>query len=341
MDKKVRAILYGVGPLGAKIARAILERKSGIEIVGAIDLANVGKDVGDLVGIGRKTGVAVTDSPESVLGRMKADVVIHATSSRLPDVTQQLAQCVQAGLNVVSSCEELSFPYYKYPDITNDLDQLARQAGVTVLGTGVNPGFLMDSLPIFLTSICQDVEDVKVTRMMYSGTRRPSYQKKIGTGMAPRVFAQLINEKKITGHVGLVESVAMIAAALGWKLDEIEELPVEAILCDEQVQTWTDPSKKELLTLVMPGQVAGLKSVAEGRLRGIAKITLEFVSHANVKEPYDSVQIEGSPRISQKIEGGVHGDSETVAMMINSISRTIDARPGLRTMKDDLPACAA
>ena len=340
MDKPIRAILYGVGPLGAKIGRAIAERKNGVRVVGAIDLANAGKDLGDVLGLGRTLGVHVTDRADEVIGRTDADVVIHATSSRLPDVSGQLAQCLRARLNVVSSCEELSYPHYKYPDLSEELDGMARSAGVTLLGTGINPGFLMDSLPIFLTGICQEVRRVKVTRMMYSGTRRSSYQKKIGTGLTPAEFESLIREGKITGHVGLVESIAMIASALRWSLDEIEELPVEGIVSEVETQTWTDPSRREPHVRVLPGRIAGLRSVAEGRRGGEALITLEFVSHANVEQPYDAVQIDGTPSIRQRIEGGVHGDSETVSMMLNSIPRVLDARPGLRTMKDDLPACA-
>jgi len=341
MDRKIRAILYGVGPLGTKIGRAIEAKGNGLQIVGAIDLTNAGKDVGEVLGIGRKLGIAITDDADSVIARAGADVVIHATSSRLPDVLPQLAQCLRAKLDIVSSCEELSYPHYKYPELAQKLDDMARSSGVTVMGTGINPGFLMDSLPIFLTGICQQVKSVSVTRMMYSGTRRPSYQKKIGTGMSPEIFSQMIREKKITGHVGLVESIAMIASALGWRLDTIVELPVEGVLSDRQTQTWTDPSKNDKHLIVRPGQIAGLRSVAEGRLRDKPLITLEFVSHANVQNPYDSVQIDGTPSINQRIEGGVHGDSETVSIMINSIPRVIAARPGLRTMKDDLAACAA
>ena len=237
-------------------------------------------------------------------------------------------------MNVVSTCEELAYPYYKHPELANEIDELAKKHEVTVLGTGINPGYLMDTLPITITGICKEVESIKVTRMMYSGNRRSSYQKKIGTGMTPEEFRKMIDEGKITGHVGLEESISMIAATLGWELDEIEVLPPEPVISDVEVETWTDLTKQTPFITVKPGQVCGLKSVAHGIKGEERVITLEFISHVNVKEPYDSVIIKGEPDVHEKITGGVHGDTGTVSMIINSIPKVLNAQPGLVTMKD-------
>ena len=327
MTNKVRVILFGIGAIGSRIAKFALEKK-GLEVVGAVDVAKdkVGKDLGEVLEVGKALGVTVTDDPDALFSRVKADIVIHATTSYLKDVHPQIAKCVKAGINVVSTCEELSYPYYKHPELANEIDELAKKHGVTVLGAGINPGYLMDTLPITLTGPCQEVKTVKVTRMMDSSKRRSPYQKKIGTGLTPEEFKKMIEEKKITGHVGLIESIAMIADAMGWELEEIQELPPEPVIAEEEIVT--------SYTTVKPGQVAGLKSVAHGVKEGKKVITLEFISHAAVKEEYDAVSVEGVPNIYQKIAGGVHGDIGTVATIINSIPKVINANPGIVTMKD-------
>ncbi|MFQ6080573.1 MAG: Gfo/Idh/MocA family oxidoreductase [Candidatus Bathyarchaeia archaeon] len=327
MARKVKVIIFGVGSMGSYIAKLALGKK-GLEIVGTIDIAKdkVGKDLGEVLKVGKRLGITITDDPDALFSRVKADIVIHATTSYLEQVYPQIAKCVEAGLNVISTCEELSYPYYKHPELAKEIDELAEKHGVTVLGTGINPGFLMDTLPITLTGPCQSVEAIKVTRMMNSAKRRIPYQKKIGTGLTPEEFKRMIGEKKITGHVGLIESIAMIAAALGWELDEIQELPPEPVIAEEEYET--------PYTRVKPGRVAGLKSIAHGIKEGKRVITLEFISHAGVKEEYDAVSIEGLPNIYEKIEGGVHGDIGTAAMVINSIPKVINANPGLVTMKD-------
>jgi len=327
MENEVRVVLFGLGPMGKLIANGILEKK-GMRIVGAADIAEelVGKDLGEILDLGKNLGVTVTDNAEELLSRIKADIAVIATRSYLKEVYPTISLCVKAGINVISTCEELSYPYYKYPELAAEIDELAKKYGVTVLGTGINPGYLMDTLPIVLTGACQRVDSIKVTRMMDSSKRRIPYQKKIGTGLSPEEFKRMTDEKKITGHVGLTESIAMIAAALGWKLDEIKEFPPEPVIADREIVT--------SYTTVKPGQVAGLKSVAHGIKDGKPVIILEFISHAAVEEEYDAVSIEGVPRIHEKIAGGVHGDIGTVAVIVNMIPKVLNAKPGLVTMKD-------
>lgn len=324
---EVRVVMVGLGPIGQAIAKGIL-KKRGFSIVGAVDVAPelVGKDLGEVLGLDRKLGVTVVPDLDKLLDEVRADVAVIATKSYLPDVYPQIEACVKHCVNVVSTCEELSYPYYRYPELSARIDSLAKQYGVTVLGTGINPGYLMDALPIMLTGACTEVESVRVIRMMDSKKRRIPYQRKIGTGLSPEEFRRMIEEKKITGHVGLTESIAMIAAALGWKLDEIKEFPPEPVIADREVTT--------AYTTVKPGQVAGLKSIAHGIKEGKPVIILEFISHALVEEEHDTVIIEGTPRIEEKKIGGVHGDIGTVAVVINMIPKVIKAAPGLVTMKD-------
>jgi 4-hydroxy-tetrahydrodipicolinate reductase len=324
--EELRVVCVGLGPIGKAIAKGLLEKK-GLKIVGAVDVAPdlIGKDLGEVLELGRKLGVTVRDDLDKLLDEVKADIAVIATKSYLPDVYPQIESCVKHCVNVISTCEELSYPYYRYPELSAKIDTLAKDHGVTVLGTGINPGYLMDALPIMLTGACTKVDSIKVIRMMDSKKRRIPYQKKIGTGLSPEEFRKMIEEKKITGHVGLTESIAMIAAALGWKLDEIKEFPPEPVIADREVQAYVT---------VKPGQVAGLKSVAHGIKDGKPVIVLEFVSHALVEEEHDTIIIEGTPRIEEKKIGGVHGDIGTVAVVINMIPKVINAPPGLFTMKD-------
>ena len=319
-------ILYGIGSIGSHIARGVLN-KSWLHVVGAVDAAphKLGKDLGEVIGLTRKTGIVIQEA-DDVVSKVQADVVIHATSSHLPDVVPQLAACLRSGMNVVSTCEELAYPYWKYPDVSRQLDATAKDHQVTLLGTGINPGYLMDTLPLLLTAPCIDVHGITVRRMMYSGNRRDSYQQKIGTGLTQDEFERLIHEHKITGHVGLEESIAMIAATLNWTLDDIVVQPPVPILTQRAVTT--------TFTIIPPGHVCGLESIAFGVRNQRQVITLEFVSHANVKEPYDSVSIQGTPDIHQTIQGGVNGDLGTVGMILNAIPKVVAAPAGLLTMKD-------
>jgi len=323
---KMRVILYGIGAIGSLIAKTVLNKKW-LDVVGAVDIApnKLGKDLGEVLEMDERIGISVGKADE-IIPKLKADIVIHSTSSYLTETYPQIAQCVNSRLNVISTCEELSFPYLKHPDLAEELDKLATKHGVAVLGTGINPGFLMDTLPIVLTAPCIDVSSINVRRVMYSGNRRSSYQRKIGTGMSLEEFKEMIEKGKISGHVGLEESIAMIASALNWKLDEIVVPPPVPVLADEELET--------TFTRIKPSHVCGLKSVAYGVVDGRKAIVLEFVSHAKVKRPYDSVSIKGTPNIAERITGGVNGDLGTVGTIINLIPKVLKAKPGLATMKD-------
>jgi len=327
MQNEIKAVLFGVGPLGVAIAKGMLEKK-GMKIVGVVDTAKdlVGKDLGEVLKLGKTLGVTVTDNAQSLLSKAKPNIAIIATKSSVKGVYPELTMCIKTGVNVVSTCEELSFPHFREPKLSAEMDELAKKHGVVVLGTGINPGYLMDALPITLTGPCLRVDTIKVTRMMDSSKRRIPFQKKIGTGLTPEQFEKNIREKVITGHVGLAESIAMIASALGWKLDAITEFPPEPVIAKKEITT--------PYTTVRPGYVAGLKSVAHGVKGGKPIIVLEFVANALVQDEYDAISIEGVPNVNQKIVGGVHGDVGTVAVVLNMIPKVLNAAPGLATMKD-------
>jgi len=330
---EVRVALFGVGAVGSRIAKFLLEKK-GIKIVSAIDVAKdkVGRDLGEVLGIDKRLGIIVSDDADAVLSKVKADIVVHATSSFLKDVYPQLEGVITHRVNVVSTCEELSYPYVTNPELAKKLDELAKSHKATVLGTGINPGFLMDTLVITLTGVCQKVNKIKVTRQMDAGTRRIPFQKKVGAGLTVEEFKEKIEKKIITGHVGLEQSIAMIADALGWKLDKIEIDPVEPVIAKKYVESEA--------VKVKPGQAAGLRQRARGVKKGKETITLDFQAYIGAGEEYDSIIINGVPNIKQRIQPCVHGDIGTIAMIVNTIPKVINSPAGLLTMKD-LPVPSA
>lgn len=327
MVRIVRVVLFGLGPLGVAVGKGMLDKK-GMRIVGAVDIAKelVGRDLGDIFKVAGPVGVKVTNDAGGLLSKTKPDIAVIATRSSVKAIYPQLTLCAKKGVDVISTCEELSYPYYRHPKLARQIDRLAKKSGVTVLGTGINPGYLMDTLPITLTCACLRVDKVTVTRMMDSSKRRIPFQKKIGTGLTPEEFRKMIDEKIITGHVGLAESISMIADVLGWKLDEIKEFPPEPFIAQGEIVT--------SYTTVKPGCATGLKSIAHGIKDGKPVIVLEFFAHADVVEEYDAISIEGVPNVNLKIIGGVHGDTGTVAVTLNMIPKVINAEPGLVTMKD-------
>lgn len=323
----MKVVLYGVGAVGSLIATELLRRK-GVEVVGAVDIAEekVGKDLGDVIGLGRHLGTAVSDDIDSVLSKVDADIVVHATSSFLKDVYSQIVAVMKNGVSVVSTCEELCYPYATDRRIVEEIDRLAKEHRVTVLGAGINPGFLMDTLVIVLTGVCQKINRIEVKRVMNATTRRAPFQKKIGAGLTVGEFEEKMRTKIITGHVGLEQSIMMIADALGWKLGGIQVNTVEPIIADKRTQTQA--------AKVEPGCVAGLRQTAMGMKHGKPVIVLDFQAYVGATEEYDSITIDGTPAIHEKISPCIHGDIGTVAMIVNSIPKVLNAPPGLVTMKD-------
>ena len=325
MKKKIRAIQYGVGPIGASIAR-LMREKQAIEICGAIDTdpAKVGRDLGEVVGASDAPwGVKISSDAREVL-EQSADVVIHSTSSSLPKVMDQLLACLEAEACIVSTCEELSYPYRTHPELSAKLDAAAKDWGVALVGTGVNPGFVMDKLVVTLAAVSQRIEHAKALRIVDASKRRLPLQKKIGAGMTVDEFRKQVAVGVIK-HVGLPESVAMVADSLNLPVEEITET-IEPMVASERVQT-------EYLT-VEAGQAAGVHQIARGIGGGKELVYLELQMYVGAKDPADTVELKGHPNISLVIPGGSHGDIATASVVVNSIPVILDAPAGLRTSRD-------
>jgi hypothetical protein len=325
VKKKVRVVQFGVGPIGASIAR-LVRQKASLEIVGAIDRdpAKVGRDLGKVVGApDAPWGVAISSGAEALLEK-PVDVIIHSTSSDLASVADELLACLAAGCCIVSTCEELAYPFRKHPELSARLDTAAKQEGVALVGTGVNPGFVMDKLVLTLSAVSQRVEGVRVVRVVDASNRRLPLQKKIGAGMTPDEFREQVAAGAIKHH-GLPESVAMVADGLGFALDDISET-IEPLIADEAIRT-------EFLE-VARGQVAGVHQIACGTSAGKEKIFMELRMHVGARQPADTIELQGEPNLSLTIPGGTHGDIATAAIAANAIPAILAAPAGLRTVRD-------
>ena len=325
MARKIRVAQFGLGPIGCKVTQFLVERGA-FEIVAAVDLdpAKVGVDLGELAGLEDALGAAVTDDAQAVLGEAVADVAVVTTTSSLGKAEAQIIQVASHKLPIVSTCEELAYPWVTQPDIAKRIDAVAREHGVAILGTGVNPGFLMDFLPLALSGVCQRVDKVRVERVQDAQYRRIPFQRKIGAGLTLDEFQAKIDEGSLR-HVGLTESMHMIASTFGWQLTGTEET-IGPVVAERRVSV---PG----LT-IEPGQALGVSQ------NGYAYVgdrrAIELVFRAAIGEPssYERTLIQGTPTIGMRIEGGVNGDIATGAIVANAARAVIRARPGLRTMAD-------
>lgn len=309
---------YGIGPIGAEIARLLLT-KPWIRVTGAVDIDpnKIGKDLGEVIGLGRKVGVTVTAALEG-----RPDVVCHSTGSRLREVNGQLEALLSNGSHVVSTCEELSFPLDE--EIRAKLDGIARAKNVALLGTGVNPGFVMDKLPLTLTSVCQEVTSVEILRIQNASTRREPLQRKVGAGMTEDEFRAAVASGRIK-HMGLRESLMMVGKGLGVQFDHVTDETIAPIVAESEVVTQ--------YLRVAPGQVAGVHQTISGT--GRINVSLELRMYVGAEAvAADRVIVRGVPDVEMVIKDGVHGDRATAAMVVNAIARIVDAPPGVLTMDD-------
>jgi 4-hydroxy-tetrahydrodipicolinate reductase len=301
MPDKARVIQFGLGPIGVAVARQVVER-SGLELAGGVDVdpAKVGQDVGQVIGLDGPLGLTMEENLDQALAHTQADVVLHTTSSYFDLFKPQIIEILEAGLDVVSTAEELSFPWLANPEEAAEIDAVAKRVGKTVLGTGVNPGFVMDSLPLNLTAICLKVNHIDVTRIINASMRRGPFQAKIGSGLSEKGFNKRMAAGRM-GHVGLPESMHMVFDTLGLRLDRYED-SVEPVLAERVVKT--DHFE------VQPGQVRGLKQVARGYTDEGEFMTLTFLAALDAGDDGDTIRITGVPNLEIKLKGA-NGDIAT------------------------------
>src|SRR6266851_3254973 len=294
----IKVLHYGLGPIGAAVVKQVADRR-GFKIVGAVDIdpAKVGRDLGQVAGVGRALRVKVSNDPKKTIKATKPDVVVLCTQSSLKKVLPQMEEILKLKVPIVSTTEELAYPTGPNMKYARAIHAMAKKAKVAVLGTGVNPGFTMDALPITLTGVCERVDSIRVDRVQDARVRRLPFQQKIGAGLTREQFQKKVDDSSVR-HVGLAESVSMIADAMGWKLDRITD--------EIHPKMATETVSSEYLA-VDAGYVCGIVQDGVGYRSGQPVITLHLEAYLGAPESFDAVEISGSPNIKSKIAGGVHG----------------------------------
>lgn len=315
---------YGLGPIGLAVASLVSDRPW-LRSLAAVDISPdlASRRLGEVSGCGAGgpvIGPSFVRPPE-------AAVALHCTGSSLQLVAPQILELASAGLNVISTTEELAFPWQAHPAAAAEIDAAARGAGVTVLGTGINPGYAMDYLPIALSAVAQRVDKVVVHRVQDAATRRLPLQRKIGAGLSPDSFRAAVASGRL-GHVGLTESAHALARTFGWRLTDLHE-SIEPITAEEATPMAGG--------VIMPGQVLGLHQTAEGRVDSQTVISLTLDMAIGAGPARDSVRLVGVPDLELEVPGGLHGDLATAAIAVNAIPRVLAAAPGLIVMADLAP----
>ncbi len=338
MREPVRTVVLGTGHMGSEIIKLLL-RKEGFKLAGVYGRrkSREGLDIGEALGLDRKIGVGISTDVSELLHRVRPDVVVQATSSTMVQSEEEITAALEAGADVVSISEEASFPWCGSPDIAEKLNRLAKKKGKSILGTGINPGFVLDLLVIALTGVCYTVDKVKATRVNDLSPYGYNVMKTQGVNLTREDFEKGVADGSVVGHFGFPESMSMIAGALGWKIDRIEQNRVPIISNVER-----DGGEAGL---IRPGYTAGCNHTGIAYdASGKAIIELyhpqQVHPEAEGQDTGDYIVILGEPNIKLSSGPEIPGGMGTVALAVNMIPRIIDAPPGYRTMAD-LPVPSA
>lgn len=326
--KNVKVIIWGLGAMGSGMAKMLLTKK-GVDIVGAIDIGQkLGKSMFDVLGIDRKDREdVIINTRDEVIKEKAADVVLLCTDSFTAKAFDKIKFILEKKINVVTTAEQMAYPKAQEPELTKQMDEIAKANGVSVLGTGINPGLIMDLLVIIMTGCMQNVDSVLSRRVNSLSPFGPAVMEEQGIGLSVEEFNNLKIEGKLAGHVGFHESINMIADAIGWKVDKIEQ-DMDPII--------TDVDRKSPYGFAKAGDVAGVAMKGHGYVNGEALIEMD---HPQQIEPEqvgvktgDYVIIKGTPSINMVNSPEVEGGIGTIAMVVNMIPHIINARPGVQTM---------
>lgn len=318
----IKILQVGLGPIGKQVVKYITERQ-GIEVVAAVDTnpEKAGKKL-DAICDFNVPDIYIHATLSSALEGSNPEIAVLTTVSQLSRIEGVIEEVAKSGLDIVSTCEELTYPWQSQPTVAQRIDDCCKTNRISCLSTGVNPGFLMDYLPAVLTSVCQHVDHIKVARRQNASNRRGPFQNKIGVGMTPDEFQK---KKDSISHVGLPESAWMIAKALDWDIDEMRET-INPVVADSDISSEG--------VNVSKGYVLGVEQISTGILGGREVINLEFRAAIGEPEPQDIIKIEGNPSFQSVIPGGINGDVATAAITVNAIRSTLKMNPGLKTMLD-------
>lgn len=321
----IPVVLVGLGAIGRAIARAALTKPE-LEVVAAVDLSpeRVGLKLSQVLDAPAPDLIVGNDS-SAAFRKAPGGVVLHATSSRLDLVEGELAQALSAGLCVVSTCEELAYPWLRCPEIAERLAKIAEKRKVSLLGTGVNPGFVLDRLPATLGAVTGHVHMVRGLRVVDARTRRGALQRKVGAGLNEEEFDRGVDDGTI-GHVGLMESAALAALGVGLEVDEVEE-------SIDPMESDVDQQGEDGL-FVPKGGITGVQQIARAIHDGKVIAELTLIIALGAVDPRDEIELVGDPSIKLIIPGGVPGDKATAWAVVHAAPLLLGAEPGLISVLD-------
>mgnify|MGYP001335301739 CR=1 FL=1 len=336
----IKVILHGLGGVGQYAGRMMAERPY-IEIVGAVvhtDKAKIGKDVGEVLGLNKKLGVIVSNSLEDVIAKTSADIVLDSTVSFVEDLKGPLFTCIKSGLNFVSACEELAYPWVSQAKLAHEIDELAKSHSVTVLGTGINPGFLQDLVPLTFAGACAKVTKITERRCNQCSDLGNHVLQQFDLGEKIEVFDKHAADGSLVAHTGHPEQIKMMADAMGWEITDIKR----------ELKAWISKSKRVgKYATIEPGQVSNVQTVTTGyKSNGKPAIVLDFtMTFAPTEEsrkedaekglqPGDILTIDGEPNIDITIKGLTSAGLVTAARVANAVPYVVQAKPGLLSQKD-------
>jgi len=332
----MRAAVCGLGTIGSQVARLLIEGRDGVELVGAAskDEAQIGRPLHEVLGLG-SGGPVVADSVGALLdGRPEA--VVLATGSFLPDVREDVLACARAGVNVVSPCEELAFPFTRDAGAAREIDEAARAGGATILGSGVNPGIIFDTLVATASAVCWDVTAIRGRRVVDTVEFGQNIHLRLGIGYTPEEFEAGHASGTIAGHVGFPESIQIVCERLGVQLDRPVEERFEPLVAETPAPTRYGQ--------VDAGRTEGFVQRATGVVGGRNFVQFELLLHLRPREagyePADTIEIDGRHPVRLSLNPGLDAVLATAAVLVNSLPGLIRAGPGLLTVKD-LPAPTA
>ncbi len=328
--ENVKVAIWGFGAMGAGMAKMLL-KKSGVDIVSVCDVhpQRAGKSVAEILGCEKYGDVIIEPDIEKSLANVKPDICLLATDSFTKGAFEKIKLLLNKKINVITTAEQMAYPKANEPELTEKLNEIAKQNGVTVLGTGINPGLIMDLLVVCLTGCMEDVEHIEAKRVNSLSPFGETVMHEQGVGITKQEYDKREADGTLAGHVGFAESVNMIADAIGWKLDKFEQ-QMKPIL--------TTVDRKSPYGFAAAGNLAGINMTGQGYVDGGVKIDM---IHPQQIEPEmggthtgDYIKIKGSPEVNMAINPEVDGGIGTIAMCVNMIPHVINANPGLKTMID-------
>ena len=331
MNQKIKVAQFGLGPIGISSLQ-LLARKPWVEVVGGIDIRPdlVDQNLAKVTGIAALEHAKVYESYEELALHHTVDAVLHTAGSKAATSLLQATPMLERGVAVISSCEELLYPALRAPVETATVDAMCQDTGGRILGTGVNPGFVLDVLPLCLSGVCAEVTGIYGERVVDASTRRQPLQKKVGSGMAPEEFRALGKAGK-AGHAGFQETLMLLAHSMGWEVGPITET-IDAVVAEKMIVT-------DYFT-VKPGETAGLHQIVEAESTEGYQIYLDLKMYQGARNPHDTIRLDSDPPIEATLSEGVAGDLATVAALVNAIPRLLEAAPGVRLMSElSLPRC--